>query len=409
MKRMRHLVSLLLVAVMVLSLVACGNKADSGKTETDGGAAETKAEESKGAEEETSSGADANGKIGLMVGTVAISEEEYRSAEAWQKQLGEDKVVIQTYPDNFMSEEETTISNMLSLVSDPDIKVVVFVQGVPGASAAIAKAKEVRPDILYINGGPNEDPDVACEAADICIDYDNYSAGAQMADRAKEMGAETLIYYSFPRHQGYEKVAYCGNQCEERCKELDIEFVRVTIPDPQSDAGAAGTQQFIIEDVPKELETYGPNTAFFDTNTMSTPAVIKALYDAGDGIYMNPSQSSPFCGYAEALGLSVPEDKTNDYRWMIGALQEKLKETDDNGRFSTRMIPTVVMEMNTAMEYALAYLNGETNGKVDMEAFKAALIKASGTDESEISFTTYDINGVKYDNFALVLGPWAML
>ena len=94
---------------------------------------------------------------------------------------------------------------------------------------------------------------------------------------------------------------------------------------------------------------------------------------------------------------------------MIGALQEKLKETDDNGRFSTRMIPTVVMEMNTAMEYALAYLNGETNGKVDMEAFKAALIKASGTDESEISFTTYDINGVKYDNFALVLGPWAML
>ena len=156
MKRMRHLVSLLLVAVMVLSLVACGNKADSGKTETDGGAAETKAEESKGAEEETSSGADANGKIGLMVGTVAISEEEYRSAEAWQKQLGEDKVVIQTYPDNFMSEEETTISNMLSLVSDPDIKVVVFVQGVPGASAAIAKAKKSVPTFFILTAAPTK-------------------------------------------------------------------------------------------------------------------------------------------------------------------------------------------------------------------------------------------------------------
>ena len=93
---------------------------------------------------------------------------------------------------------------------------------------------------------------------------------------------------------------------------------------------------------------------------------------------------------------------------MIEAIQAKLKETNDNGRFSTRMIPTVVMEMNTAVEYALAYMNGETNGKVDMDAFKAALIKASGTEEG-ISFNIYDVNGVKYDNFALVLGPWAML
>ena len=406
MKKMRQLLSLVLVLVMVLSLAGCGSKKeDSGETKK---AEATETKKAEGGETQAASGEKIEGKIGLMVGTVAISEEEYRSAEAWKNKLGEDKVVIQTYPDNFMSEEETTISNMLNLVSDPDIKVVIFVQGVPGASAAIAKAKEVRPDILYINGGPNEDPDVACTAADLCIDYDNYSAGAQMADRAKEMGAETLIYYSFPRHQGYEKVAYCGNQCEARCKELGIEFVRVTMPDPQSDAGTAGTQQFVIEDVPKEIEKYGEKTAFFDTNTMSTPAVIKALYDAGAGIYMNPSQSSPFCGYAEALGLSVPEDKTNDYMWMIEAIQAKLKETNDNGRFSTRMIPTVVMEMNTAVEYALAYMNGETNGKVDMDAFKAVLIKASGTEEG-ISFNIYDVNGVKYDNFALVLGPWAML
>ena len=393
-----------LASVMALSLAGCGRAATKETTK----AAETKTAETK-AEGETSVKEEAaGGKIGLMVGTVAISEEEYRTAESWQKKLGADEVVIQTYPDNFMSEEETTISNMLSLVSDPEIKVVIFVQGVPGASAAIAKAKETRPDILYINGGPNEDPDVACAAADICIDYDNYSAGNQMAERAKEMGAETIVYYSFPRHQGYEKVAYQGNQCEAKAKELGMEFVRVTIPDPQSDAGTAGTQQFIVEDVPKELETYGEKTAFFDTNTMSTPAVIQALYKAGKGIYMNPSQSSPFCGYPEALGLSVPEDKTSDYEWMIGALQDKLKETGDNGRFSTREIPTVVMEMNTAVEYAKLYLSGETDGKVDMAALEEAFKTATGGSEGT-SFTTYDVNGKKYDNFALVLGPWAML
>lgn len=123
---------------------------------------------------------------------------------------------------------------------------------------------------------------------------------------------------------------------------------------------------------------------------------------------MNPSQSSPFNGYPESLGISVPEDKTNDYEWMIQAIQDKLAETDDNGRFSTRTIPNVVMEMNTSVEYALAYLNGETGGeKVDMEVMKESLIKAAGTDE--VSFNTYDVNGIKYDNFALVMGPWTLL
>ena len=119
---MRRIASMLLAIILVLSLAACGSK------QSDGGGGGGETESAEGGE---SSG---EGKIGLMVGTVAISEEEYRSAEAWQQELGEDKVVIQTYPDNFMSEEETTISNMLSLVSDPDIKVVIFLQGVPGAS-----------------------------------------------------------------------------------------------------------------------------------------------------------------------------------------------------------------------------------------------------------------------------------
>ena len=97
-----------LASVMALSLAGCGRAATKETTK----AAETKTAETK-AEGETSVKEEAaGGKIGLMVGTVAISEEEYRTAESWQKKLGADEVVIQTYPDNFMSEEETTISNM---------------------------------------------------------------------------------------------------------------------------------------------------------------------------------------------------------------------------------------------------------------------------------------------------------
>ena len=42
-----------------------------------------------------------------------------------------------------------------------------------------------------------------------------------------------------------------------------------------------------------------------------------------------------------------------------------------------------------------------------MDVMKEALIKAAGTDD--VSFNTYDVNGLKYDNFALVMGPWTML
>lgn len=412
MKKTKKLLAVLLAVITVLSLAACGSKKAEETEKATTKAAKTEAETKTAGTEAAATDDEIpefEGKIGLMVGTVAISEEEYRTAQAWQQKLGEDKVVIQNYPDNFMSEEETTISNLVSLVSDPEVKAVVFNQGIPGAAAAIAKAKEIRPDVLYIVGGPNEDPDVITAAADLVIDSDDYLAGEQVAERAKEMGAETIVYYSFPRHQGYQKVAYGKAQLKETAESLGIQFVSVDIPDPQSDAGTAGTQQFVIEDVPKELEKYGPNTAFFDTNTMATPAVIKALYDAGEGIYMNPSQSSPFNGYPEALNISVGEDKTNDYEWVIEQIQAKLAETDDNGRFSTRTISRTIMTIDTGVEYSIAYLQGETNGeKVDVDVLEAAFNKAIGNAEN-VSFRTYDVDGEVYDNFILVLSPWTLL
>ena len=142
---------------------------------------------------------------------------------------------------------------------------------------------------------------------------------------------------------------------------------------------------------------------------MATPAVIKALYDAGEGIYMNPSQSSPFNGYPEALNISVGEDKTNDYEWVIEQIQAKLAETDDNGRFSTRTIPRTIMTIDTGVEYAIAYLQGETNGeKVDVDVLESAFNKAIGNAEN-VSFRTYDVDGEVYDNFILVLSPWTLL
>ncbi len=58
-----------------------------------------------------------------------------------------------TVPDNFMQEQETTISQMVSLADDPKMKAIVVVaEGVPGTYPAFKAIREKRPDILlFVN------------------------------------------------------------------------------------------------------------------------------------------------------------------------------------------------------------------------------------------------------------------
>mgnify|MGYP000526696049 CR=1 FL=1 len=56
-----------------------------------------------------------------------------------------------------MSEMETTVSQIVSFASDPDVKAIVMCQAVPGAKAGFDKVREMgRDDILLIAGTPQE-------------------------------------------------------------------------------------------------------------------------------------------------------------------------------------------------------------------------------------------------------------
>ena len=81
---------------------------------------------------------------------------------------GKDKIVHTTYPDNFSTETETTISQFVNLASDPQVKAIIVGQAVPGTAASIDKVRETNPDMLFICGVVAEDPGVMSEKADIC-------------------------------------------------------------------------------------------------------------------------------------------------------------------------------------------------------------------------------------------------
>lgn len=82
-----------------------------------------------------------------------------------------------------------------------------------------------------------------------------------------------------------------------------------------AEAGVTATQQYILEDVPRKIEQYGKETAFFSTNVGMHEALIKSIYEGG-ALFPHPDTPSPFYCYPGALGIEVPDDKNGDAQWM---------------------------------------------------------------------------------------------
>ena len=244
----KRLLSLLLAAAMVLSLAACSSAPAADDTKDD-----TEKKE-------------ADFKIGIVTGTVSQGEEEYQMAQDLKEKYGEDMIVTATYPDNFDKETEQTIQVVTTMAADPKVKVIVFVQAVPGATAAINKAKETRDDILFIAGVCAETPSVIAEAADICMLVDEISMGTTIIEQAAKQGAKTFVHISFERHLGYDTIAARQALFKETCAEKGIEYVEATAPDPTGDAGVTGAQAWVTENIKTYVDQYGKDTAFFCTN-----------------------------------------------------------------------------------------------------------------------------------------------
>jgi hypothetical protein len=349
----------------------------------------------------TTTSADSDYKIGIITGTVSQGEEEYRQAENMKAKYG-DKIVTATYPDNFSKEQETVISQVMTLASDPDVKAIVFNQAVIGASAAIDKVREKRPDILFVCGVASEAPEMIASRSDIVLLCDDLSMGRTITEQAAALGAKTLVQYSFPRHMSVETLAARCEIMQATCDELGITFVQATCPDPLGDAGIPGTQQFILEDVPRLVEEYGTETAFISTNCSVQEPLIKSVIEQG-AIYPQQCCPSPYHAYPGALGITIPDDKQGDLDYILEQITDKIAEKGMSGRLSTWRVPVNMLFVEAGVEYAMAYCEGKTNGTNDPEVLKEILSEAAGAD---IQVSTYKQGDTELDNFYLILGDY---
>ena len=396
---MKKIVALLLALVMVLSLAACAGKTT--QTTTPATSTDTSADTSSdaAADAQTPAASDGAVHIGIVTGSVSQSEDDRRGAEAFQAEYGEDMVKLAIYPDNFTEELETTIQTIVNMSDDPDMKAIIVNQAIPGTTEAFRQIKERRPDIICIAGESHEDLPEIGSAADLVTNNDFVARGYLIIRTAHELGCDTFVHISFPRHMSYETMSRRVAIMQAACDEFGMKFVLETAPDPTSDVGVPGAQAYILEKVPEWVEKYGQNAAYFCTNDAHTEPLLKSLLEYG-GYFIEADLPSPLMGYPGALGLDLTEE-AGDFDKILAKVEEAVCEKGGAGRFGTWAYSYGYTVSAGLAQHALNVINGESE-LCDVDDIAKAFTKYSPKASWNGSNYTNADTGVKLDNVFLV-------
>lgn len=334
MKKFKGFMGIMLLMIMAMAFTGC-QKVDNGAAK-EGKEASTTAETGQKAKFETLKDGEEY-HIGIVTGTVSQAEDEFRAAEKAIELYGAaDKGGIikhDTYPDRFEAEQETTISKIVAMADDPLMKAVIVNQSVPGTVAAFNQIREKRPDILLVNLVAQEDTVMVENASDLVMDADNVSRGYRIIAAAKEMGATKFAHITFPRHMSIELLALRRAIMEEACKDLGLEFISLNAPDPTTDIGVPGAQQYIAENIQPWIDKYGKDTAFFCTNDAHTEPLLRGVA-AGGAIFVEQDLPSPIMGYPKAFSVDI-QNMAGDWKAINAAVEKAVIAKGGDKRMGT--------------------------------------------------------------------------
>ncbi|WP_085876204.1 DUF3798 domain-containing protein [Peptoniphilus vaginalis] len=334
MKKFKGFMGIMLLMLMALAFTGC-QKVDNGAAKEGNDASKTAASGQKAKFETLKDGEEYH--IGIVTGTVSQAEDEFRAAEKAIELYGsaDNGGIIKhdTYPDRFEAEQETTISKIVAMADDPLMKAVIVNQSVPGTVAAFNQIREKRPDILLVNLVAQEDTVMVENASDLVMDADNVSRGYRIIAAAKEMGAKKFAHITFPRHMSIELLALRRAIMEEACKDLGLEFISLNAPDPTTDIGVPGAQQYIAENIQPWIDKYGKDTAFFCTNDAHTEPLLRGVA-AGGAIFVEQDLPSPIMGYPKAFSVDI-QNMAGDWKAINAAVEKAVIAKGGDKRMGT--------------------------------------------------------------------------
>ncbi|MCL2873638.1 MAG: DUF3798 domain-containing protein [Defluviitaleaceae bacterium] len=325
------------------------------------------------------------GRVAIVTNPVEQNEEEYRSAEALVARFGEDMIIHRTWPTMFAQEGETMIRILEEIASDPAVRVLVINQAVINTNAAVDRVREMRgDDIFIVYAQPAEDPIDVAVRANLLFNTNDPVIGYKLVHQAIAMGAETIAHYSFPRHMSVPLLAMRRDIMRETAMANGLMFVELAAPDPMGNGGMPATQMHIMQDLRRQVETFGENTAFFGTNCGMMIPMIEQVISTG-AIFPSPCCPSPYHGFPTALDLAsrVPTgeyDEWNDPIMRMRALPEVIDEIRSeiarrgaSGRLATWPVSAGMLWTHAGVMYGIEWMNGNVPtevGVIDMNVLE---------------------------------------
>jgi hypothetical protein len=365
--------------------------------------------------EEPVDGGEQFGKVVLITSAFSNDEEEYDSAQDIAAAYGEENVThiaLSDWPiNNQMEHIKTEIINILAdIAADLNVKLIVINHAVPGTKAALDLLLEKRDDIFIVARRVQENPPDIAERADLILyENDGYEKWQGVPVQAQKFGAETLIYYAHNFRIPIVHIPSPLDYMRSKSAEIGLEFAYVNVPQPgSSNTSVSDAQNFILEDVPKQIEIYGKDTAFVGGYCYMQVPLIRACIAGG---VFSPLQCcpSPYKGFPAALGITGP-DGTEESIWDIGRFEmiERttaiLEKQGALGRFSTYLISDVDLLTWVAVDYGVMWINGEVSKEgIDMAALQKCIEAYTGPG-AEIE--PLEEQGGVLDNFLLISQPY---
>ena len=391
---MKKIVSILIMLVMVCAVVSCTKE-----TETPIEENITVQEEEDAIQQAVEETDTPDFRIGIVTGSFSQSEDDRRGAEAFQEKYGSDMVTLAIYPDNFTDELDTTIQTIVNLADDPKMKAIIVNQAVDGTTEAFRQIHEKRPDIICIAGEAYEDFSDIGPQADLVVNYDFVSRGYLMIRTAHELGCDTFVHISFPRHLDYESVSRQVAVMKAACAEFGMTFAMEEAPDPTTDVGVPGAQAYILEHTPEWVEKYGQNSAYFCTNDAHTEPLIKKLLECG-GYFIEADLPSPLMGYPGALDLDIT-GATADFDAILKSVEDAVVEKGGAGRFGTWKYSYGYTVSAGLAEHARNVILGESKLNDIGDLAKAYGVFSPGADWNGSSYIDAE-SGTSSDNIFLI-------
>ncbi|MDR1042213.1 MAG: DUF3798 domain-containing protein [Deltaproteobacteria bacterium] len=351
-------------------------------------------------------------RVGILAGSSGRDGDDLSGAREFERIYGMagqgGMTRVSLYDIERIASETGRVTEALSeLATDPLVKVIVANQAVAGTAEGFRRVKEFRQDILLFAMESREDPQLIAGAADLAVSVDFARSGYLIVKAARDMGADSLVHVSFPRHLASESHRRRLAVMRAAGSELGVRITELTAPDPADpEVGAAAARDAVTAAFPGWLAENGPNAAFFATNDSHAEELV-GLVVRGGGIFVHQDIPGPVLGYARAFGL---DPRVYGFRWedYFRDLEARAVAAGASGRLGAWVYPLGFCESAGAADFGRRVLMGEAQAG-DIDAFLESLSRFSGDMAWKGEFLTGRASGKPIYNYFLVYGDTYVL